>query len=78
MTLKKLTKRVIQDVVEAVIGDVPATFTEEVIKRISAAMYVAMFADRVAFTESCRDVRITSLCSCNIWPTVTRHCSPIN
>ena len=78
MTLKKLTKRVIQDVVEAVIGDVPATFTEEVLKRISAATYVATFADRVAFTESFSDIRMTSLHSCNIWATVTRHCSPIN
>ena len=48
--MKRLTKLVIRDVVEAVIGDVSATFTEEVLKRISAAMYVAMFADRVAFT----------------------------
>ena len=63
MTLNKLTKRAIQDVVETIIGEVPATFTEEVLKRISAATYVAMFADRVAFTESCR---MTSLHSCNI------------
>ena len=35
------------DIVEVVSGEVPATFTEEVLGRISAAT----FADRVAFTE---------------------------
>ena len=53
-------------------------FTEEVLKRISVATYAAMFANRVAFTETLQQHRRTSLCSCNIWPTVTRHRSPIN
>ena len=49
-------------------------FTEEVLKRISVATYAAMFA----FTETLQRHRRTSLCSCNISPTVTRHRSPIN
>ena len=48
--MKRLKKRAIRGVVKAVIREVTSTFTEEVLKRISAAMYVAMFADRVAFT----------------------------
>ena len=32
MALKRLTKSAIQDIVEAVSGEVPATFTEEVFK----------------------------------------------
>ena len=51
MTSKRLTKHTIQDLAEAVSGEVPAIFIEEVLKKISAATYVAMFADRVAFTE---------------------------
>ena len=41
-----------RDIAEAVSGEVPATFTEEVLKRILAATYVAPFADHVAFTET--------------------------
>ena len=48
MTSKRLTKRTTQDVAEASTGEVPATFTEEVLRRISAAP----FAHRVAFTET--------------------------
>ena len=48
MTSKRLTKRAIWDIAEAVSGEVPATFTEEVLRRISAAT----FAHRVAFTET--------------------------
>ena len=48
MTLKRLTKRAIQDIAEAISGEVPATFTEEVLRRISAAT----FADHMAFTET--------------------------
>ena len=50
MTSKRLTKHTIQDLVEAVSGEVPAIFIEELLKKISAATYVAMFADHVAFT----------------------------
>ena len=55
-------------------------FTEEVVKKILAATYVATFADRVALMETLQrhKPRRTSLCSCNIWSTVTRHCSPTN
>ena len=55
-------------------------FTEEVVKKILAATYVATFADRVAFMEMLQQhkPRRTSLRSYNIWPTVTRHCSPTN
>ena len=66
MTSKRLTKSTIRDIAEAVSGEVPATFTEEILKRISAATYVATCADHVAFTESCSDIRRT-LRSCNIW-----------
>ena len=52
MTLKRLMKRAIQDIAEAVSGEVPATFTEEVLKRISPTTYVAAFADHMAFTET--------------------------
>ena len=38
MTLKWLTKHAIRDVAEAVIGEVPATFTEEVLKRMLQRM----------------------------------------
>ena len=37
---------------EAVSGEVPATCTEEVFERVSAAIYVAMFADCVAFMKT--------------------------
>ena len=40
-----------RDIAEAVSGEAPTTFSEEVLKRISAAMYVT-FADRVTFTET--------------------------
>ena len=50
MTLKRLMKCVTRDIAEAVSGKVPATFTDEVLKRISAATF-AIFADRMAFTE---------------------------
>ena len=66
MTLKRLTKCAIRDVAEVVIGEVPATFTEEVLKIISAATYVTTFADHMEFMESCSDVRMTSLHSCNL------------
>ena len=46
MTSKRLTKRAIWDIAESASGEVPATFTEEVLRRISAAP----FAHRVAFT----------------------------
>ena len=49
MASKRLTKRAIQDLAEAVSGEVPATFTEEILRRISAGT----FADCVAFTETC-------------------------
>ena len=52
MTSERLTKRTIQDIAEAVSGEVPATFTEEVFKRIPAVKYDTAFADRVAFTET--------------------------
>ena len=48
MTSKRLTKCAIWDIVEEINGEVPATYTEEVLRRISAAM----FADHVAFTET--------------------------
>ena len=48
MTSKRLTKRTIWDIAEEISGRVPATFTEEVLRRISAAT----FADCVAFTEA--------------------------
>ena len=41
-------KRAIRDIAEVISGEVPATFTEEVVRRISAAT----FADPVAFTET--------------------------
>ena len=47
MTSKRLTKCAIRDIVEAIGGEVPAIFTKEVLRRISAAT----FADCVAFTE---------------------------
>ena len=74
MALKRLTKHTIRDIVEVISGEVPATFTEEVLRRISAAI----FADRVTFTEALQQHRRTSLCSCNISLTVTWHCSPMN
>ena len=52
MTSERLTKRARRDIAEAVSGEVPATFTEEVFKRISAAKYVTTFADCVVFTET--------------------------
>ena len=52
MTSERLTKCAIWDIAEAVSGEVPATFTEVVFKRISAAKYVTTFADRVVFTEA--------------------------
>ena len=53
MRLKRLMKSAIQDIVKAISGEVPATFTEEGLKRISAATYnVTMLADCVAFTET--------------------------
>ena len=48
MTSKRLTKRTIWDIAEVISGEVPATFTEEVLRRISAAT----FAHHVAFTET--------------------------
>ena len=48
MTSKRPTKHTIRDIVKAISGEVPATFTEEVLKRISAAT----FADRMPFTET--------------------------
>ena len=48
MTLKRLTKRAMRDIAEAVSGEVPSTLTEEVLRRISAAT----FAHCVAFTET--------------------------
>ena len=75
MNSKRLTKCAIRDVAEVVIGEVPAIFIEEVFKRISATTYVATLADRVAFTESCSDIRLTSHRSCNIY---VGDCSPIN
>ena len=48
MTSKRPTKHAIPDIVEAISGEVPATFTEEVLRRISAAT----FADRMQFTEA--------------------------
>ena len=48
MILKRLSNHTILDIVEAISGDVPATFTEEVLRRISAAT----LADRVTFTET--------------------------
>ena len=41
-------KNAIRDTAEEISGEVPATFTEEVLRRISAAM----FADCVAFMET--------------------------
>ena len=52
MTSERLTKRAIRDIAEAVSGEVPATFTEEVFKRIPAAKYGTTFANRVVFTEA--------------------------
>lgn len=52
MAAKRLTKRAIRDIVETVSGELPATFADDVLKRISAATYVTTFADRVAFTET--------------------------
>ena len=43
-----MTKRAMQDIAEAIGGEVHAIFTEEVLGRITAAT----FADRVAFTET--------------------------
>ena len=51
MTSERLTKRTIRDIAEAISAEVPATFTEEVLKRISAATYVTTCTDRVAFME---------------------------
>ena len=48
MTSKRLTKHAMRGIAEAVSGEVPATFTEEVLRRISAAT----FAHCVAFTET--------------------------
>ena len=50
MAAERLTKRAIRDIVETVSGELPATFADDVLKRISAATYVTTFADRVAFT----------------------------
>ena len=78
MTSKRLTKHTIRDIAEVISGEVPATFTTEVLRRISAAT----FADRVAFTKTLQqpknNIRRTSPRSCNICSTVTRHCSPMN
>ena len=52
MAAKRLTKRAIRDIVETVSGELPATFADDVLKRISAATYVTTFADRVAFMET--------------------------
>ena len=48
MTSKRLTKCAIWDIVEVISGEVLATFTEEVLRRISAAT----LADCLAFTET--------------------------
>ena len=72
MTLKRLTKCAIRDVAKVVIGEVPAIFDEEVFKRISAATYVATFADHMEFMESWSNVRMTSLHSCNL---LARKCN---
>ena len=45
-------KHMIRDVAKAVSGEVPATYTEEILKGISVAMYVATFADCMAFTKT--------------------------
>ena len=44
MAAKRLTKRAIRDIVETVSGELPATFADDVLKRISAATYVTTFA----------------------------------
>ena len=72
---EEVTQLAIRDIVEAVIGEVPATFTEEVLKRISAATFVASFADHVIFTETLQQHKEDSW---PIWPNVTRHCLPMN
>ena len=51
IALKRLTKHSIRDIAEAVSGEVPATFTEEVLWRSSTATHVATFAEHVAFTD---------------------------
>ena len=48
MRMRRLTKCAIRDIVEAISGEAPATFTEEVLRRISATT----FAHRVAFTQT--------------------------
>ena len=52
MTSKRLTKCRIQNIAEAVSGEVLVTLTEVVLERISAALYVTTFADGVAFMET--------------------------
>ena len=45
-------------------------FTEEALQRISAATYVGTFANSVAFMETLQRRKMTSLSSCNIWPSI--------
>ena len=52
MATKRLAKRAIRDIAETISGQLPATFGEDVLKRISDATYVTTFADRVAFLET--------------------------
>ena len=52
MTSERLTKHAMWDIAEVVSGEVHATFTEKVFKRISAAKYVTTFANCVVFTET--------------------------
>ena len=48
MASKRLTKCAMQDLAEAISGEVPATFTEEVLRED----FCCNFADRVTFTET--------------------------
>ena len=49
MTSKRLTKHTIWNIVEAISGKV--LYLPHLLKRISAATYITMFADHVAFME---------------------------
>ena len=49
---KRLTKRAIRDLVGAISAELPATFSQELLKTISAAAYVTTFADRLVFVET--------------------------
>lgn len=49
---KRLTKRVVGYIAAEISGELPSGFPEEVLRTISAAVYVTAFDDQVAFTKT--------------------------